>query len=33
MTAGPGMGKAIAEVIAGAKPGIDLAPFDPGRFP
>jgi len=32
MTAGPGMGKAIAEVIAGARAGIDLAPFDPGRF-
>ena len=32
MTAGPVMGKVIAEIIAGRKPGIDIAPFSPTRF-
>jgi D-amino-acid dehydrogenase len=32
ITAGPVMGKVIAEIIAGRKPDIDLAPFSPTRF-
>ena len=32
ITAGPVMGKVIAEIVAGAKPSIDVAPFLPGRF-
>ena len=32
ITGGPVMGKAISELIAGNKPGIDLHPFGPGRF-
>ena len=32
ITGGPVMGKAICELIAGNKPGIDLQPFSPGRF-
>ena len=33
ITGGPVMGKVIAEVVAGRKPGIDLAPFRVDRFP
>lgn len=32
MTAGPVMGKIVAEVISGKNPDIDLAPFRPTRF-
>ena len=32
MTAGPVMGKLIAELVAGAKPSIDIEPFSPRRF-
>ena len=32
MSAGPVMGKVIAEVVAGCKPGIDITPFSPTRF-
>ena len=32
MSAGSVMGKTIAEVVAGQKPGIDIAPFNPARF-
>ena len=32
MTAGPVMGKLIAELVSGAKPSIDLEPFSPRRF-
>lgn len=32
MTAGPVMGKVIAEIVAGRKPGIDVTPFSPTRF-
>lgn len=32
MSAGPVMGKVIAEIVAGSKPSIDLAPFNPARF-
>lgn len=32
MTAGPVMGKVIAEIVAGRKPGIDITPFSPTRF-
>jgi D-amino-acid dehydrogenase len=32
MSAGPVMGKVIAEMIAGRKPDIDIAPFSPRRF-
>jgi D-amino-acid dehydrogenase len=32
ITAGPVMGKVIAEIVAGAKPSIDVARFSPGRF-
>ena len=32
ITGGPVMGKVIAEIVAGAKPGIDVAPFSPRRF-
>jgi hypothetical protein len=32
MSAGPVMGKVIAEIVAGRKPDIDLAPFAPTRF-
>lgn len=32
MTAGPVMGKLVAELIAGRQPDIDLAPFSPTRF-
>ena len=32
MSAGPVMGKVIAEIIAGRKPDIDLTPFRPTRF-
>ena len=32
MTAGPVMGKVVAEIIAGRKPDIDLTPFRPTRF-
>ena len=32
MSAGPVMGKVIAELVAGAKPSIDVTPFDPARF-
>lgn len=32
MSAGPVMGKLIAEVVAGAKPSVDIGPFSPCRF-
>ena len=32
MTAGPVMGKVIAGIVAGDKPGIDVTPFRPERF-
>jgi D-amino-acid dehydrogenase len=32
MTAGPVMGKVIAEIIAGRAPHIDVTPFSPKRF-
>ena len=32
MTAGPVMGKVLAEIVAGRKPGIDITPFSPARF-
>jgi D-amino-acid dehydrogenase len=32
MSAGPVMGKVVAELVAGRKPDIDLAPFSPTRF-
>jgi D-amino-acid dehydrogenase len=32
MSAGPVMGKTIAEIVAGRKPGIDVAPFSATRF-
>ena len=32
MSAGPVMGKVIAEIVAGVKPGIDVTPFSAGRF-
>jgi D-amino-acid dehydrogenase len=32
MSAGPVMGKTIAEIVAGRKPGIDITPFSATRF-
>ena len=32
MSAGPVMGKVIAEIVAGRKPHIDITPFRPQRF-
>ena len=32
MSAGPVMGKVIAEIVAGERPSIEIAPFDPARF-
>jgi D-amino-acid dehydrogenase len=32
MTAAPMTGKIIADLVAGRRPPIDIAPFDPGRF-
>jgi D-amino-acid dehydrogenase len=32
ITGGPVMGKYIAEIVAGKKPGIDVTPFRPSRF-
>lgn len=32
ITAGPVMGKHVAEIVGGRKPGIDLTPFSPTRF-
>jgi D-amino-acid dehydrogenase len=32
ITGGPVMGKHIAQIVAGKRPGIDVAPFSPGRF-
>lgn len=32
ITGGPVMGKYIAQIVAGKKPGVDVAPFDPARF-
>lgn len=32
MTAGPVMGRVIAEIVAGREPDIDIAPFSPARF-
>ena len=32
MSAGPVMGKVIAEIVAGVKPSIDVTPFSAGRF-
>jgi glycine/D-amino acid oxidase-like deaminating enzyme len=32
MSAGPVMGKVIAEIVAGTKPSIDVTPFHPARF-
>jgi len=32
ITGGPVMGKVIAEIVAGTKPGIDVAPYSPNRF-
>ena len=32
MSAGPVMGKLVAELVAGRKPGIDITPFAPTRF-
>ena len=33
MTAGPVMGKVIAEIVSGGKPGIDVTPLRAERFP
>ena len=32
ITAGPVMGKVLAEIVAGRTPGIDITPFSPTRF-
>lgn len=32
ITAGPVMGKHVAEIVAGRKPGIDITPFSATRF-
>jgi D-amino-acid dehydrogenase len=32
MSAGPVMGKLLAEVVAGTRPSVDIRPFDPARF-
>jgi D-amino-acid dehydrogenase len=32
MSAGPVMGKLIADIVAGREPGIDIMPFAPSRF-
>jgi D-amino-acid dehydrogenase len=32
ITAGPVMGKYLAEIVAGRKPGIDVTPFSATRF-
>ncbi len=32
ITAGPVMGKLVAEIVAGRTPGIDITPFSPTRF-
>jgi len=32
MSAGPVMGKIVAEMVAGKRPSIDVGPFDPARF-
>jgi D-amino-acid dehydrogenase len=32
MSAGPVMGKVIAEIVAGKKPSINVSPFDTSRF-
>lgn len=32
MSAGPVMGQAIAEIVAGCNPGFDITPFSPTRF-
>ena len=32
ITGGPVMGKVVAQLVAGKKPAIDVAPFSPGRF-
>lgn len=32
MSAGPVMGKVLAEIVAGSPPSIDIRPFDPSRF-
>jgi D-amino-acid dehydrogenase len=32
MTAGPVMGKLVAQLVAGVKPAIDIMPFSPQRF-
>lgn len=29
---GPATGEAVAELVGGAEPTLDLRPFDPGRF-
>ena len=32
ITGGPVMGKLIAQIVAGKKPGIDVSPYNPARF-
>jgi glycine/D-amino acid oxidase-like deaminating enzyme len=32
MTAGPVMGKVVAQIVQGIKPAIDITPFSPRRF-
>lgn len=32
LTLGPATGQAIADLIDGRDPGLDLGPFDPARF-
>jgi glycine/D-amino acid oxidase-like deaminating enzyme len=32
MSAGPMMGKALAEIVTGRKTSIDVSPFNPDRF-
>jgi D-amino-acid dehydrogenase len=32
LTAGPVMGRAVADLVAGRRPGIDISPFRAGRF-
>ncbi|WP_296765615.1 FAD-binding oxidoreductase [Sediminimonas sp.] len=32
LTAGPATGRLLAQMIAGQRPNVDVAPYDPGRF-
>lgn len=32
VTLGPVTGQLLADLISGARPSLDLSPFDPGRF-